>query len=169
MKTKKLTLTVDYAFKRVFGTYGNERILKSFLEAVLNKTITDVCLLNPEMPKEMKDGKEMVNIEMQVINNVDMVKRTLYYFSRIFGSTLKERQDYEKTQKVIVINILNYVQYKRNAYHSVAKLFFEKTNPKRCVDMKIEKEDMLATDFIEMYFIELPKFKKKYPRIESKL
>ncbi len=70
---------------------------------MLNKTITDVCLLNPEMPKEIKDGKEcfldvkakidgkeIVNIEMQVISNVDMAKRSLYYFSRIFGSTLKE-------------------------------------------------------------------------------
>ena len=182
MEANKLTLTTDYAFKKVFGSYGNERILKSFLEAILNKTITDVRVLNPEMPKEIQngkecildvkakiDGKEIVNIEMQVVKNGDMVKRSLYYFSRIFGFELKEGESYDSTQKVIVINILDYVQYNRNAYHSVAKLFFDKTNPKRYIDMNVLEEDTLATDFIEMHFIELPKFKKKYPKIESAL
>ena len=37
-----MQLTVDYAFKRVFGKNGNESILKDLLESILNIEIKKV-------------------------------------------------------------------------------------------------------------------------------
>ena len=54
---EKMQLTVDYAFKRVFGKNGNESILKDFLESILNIEIKNITIQNPEIPKNMKDGK----------------------------------------------------------------------------------------------------------------
>mgnify|MGYP000902117867 CR=1 FL=1 len=52
----KMQLTVDYAFKRVFGKNGNESILKDLLESILNIEIKSITIQNPEIPKNMKDG-----------------------------------------------------------------------------------------------------------------
>lgn len=48
---KKLPLTSDIVFKRVFSREGNEDILKSLLEAILEIPIQDVVVKNPELPR----------------------------------------------------------------------------------------------------------------------
>ena len=50
-KTKKveiLPLSNDYVFKRIFAKGGNERILKSLLEAILEIEIQKIEIKNPE-------------------------------------------------------------------------------------------------------------------------
>ena len=44
---KKLPLTSDIVFKRVFSKEGNEDILKSLLEAIIEKKINKVIVKNP--------------------------------------------------------------------------------------------------------------------------
>ena len=44
---KKLPLTSDIVFKRVFSREGNEEILKALLEAILNIKIAKVEVKNP--------------------------------------------------------------------------------------------------------------------------
>ncbi len=46
---------------------------------------------------------------------------------------------------------------------------FEKNNHEEYVDMGYKNEDEYATDYIEMHIIELQKFKKKNPKINTKL
>ena len=46
---------------------------------------------------------------------------------------------------------------------------FEKTEKEAYVNMGYEKEDEIATDIIEMHFIELPKFRKKEPNLSNTL
>lgn len=43
-ETERMQLTVDYAFKRVFGRNGNESILKDFLEAILDIEINSITI-----------------------------------------------------------------------------------------------------------------------------
>lgn len=54
--TKRLDLRIDFAFKSLFGTHGNESILATFLIAALRlsaeKKITIVHLLDPHFNKE---------------------------------------------------------------------------------------------------------------------
>ena len=52
-----LPLSNDYVFKRIFGKGGNEKILKSLLEAILKINIQKIEVKNPERPKETIDEK----------------------------------------------------------------------------------------------------------------
>ena len=181
-KPEKMRLTVDYAFKRVFGRNGNEGILKDFLESILDIEIKDITIQNPEIPKNMRDskigildvraeinGKEIIEVEMQVQNQYNMDKRSSIYITKIYSDQLKEGDSYVKVKKVAVINILNFNYYERNSYHSVGRMKFEKSKENEKVDMGYILEEQYVTDDLEMHFIELPKFRKKNPDISSKL
>ena len=126
-ETERMQLTVDYAFKRVFGRNGNESILKDFLEAILDIEINSITIQNPEIPKNMKDGKiglldiraevngdEITEVEMQVQNQYNINKRSPTYLTKLYSEQLKEGDTYIKVKKVAVINILNFNFYKRN-------------------------------------------------------
>lgn len=102
-KPEKMRLTVDYAFKRVFGRNGNEGILKDFLESILDIEIKDIIIQNPEIPKNMRDskigildvraeinGKEIIEVEMQVQNQYNIDKRSHIYITKIYSDQLKE-------------------------------------------------------------------------------
>ena len=181
-KPEKMRLTVDYAFKRVFGRNGNEGILKDFLESILDIEIKDITIQNPEIPKNMRDskigildvraeinGKEIIEVEMQVQNQYNIDKRSPIYITKIYSDQLKEGDSYVKVKKVAVINILNFNYYERNSYHSVGRMKFENSKENEKVDMGYILEEQYVTNDLEMHFIELPKFRKKNPDISSKL
>ena len=179
---KKLPLTSDYVFKRIFGQEENKEALKDFLEGILKINIEKIEINNPELPKDFYDSKYgvldlkvtldnqiIVNVEMQVQNQHNIAQRSTYYMSRVYSQQIGENEPYINCKKVIVINILNFNYYKRNSYHSIARMKFEKNNQEEYVDMGYESEDKYATDYIEMHIIELQKFKKKNPKIDTKL
>lgn len=181
-KEGKMQLTVDYAFKRVFGKNGNESILKDLLESILNIEIKSITIQNPEIPKNMKDGKigildvraelngdEITEVEMQVQDQHNIDKRSPTYLTKIYSDQLKEGEQYIEVKKVVVINILNFDYYKRNSYHSVARMMFEESKENEKVDLGYIVEDKYATKDLEMHFIELPKFRKKDPDMSNKL
>ena len=181
-KPEKMRLTVDYAFKRVFGRNGNEGILKDFLESILDIEIKDITIQNPEIPKNMRDskigildvraeinGKEIIEVEMQVQNQYNIDKRSPIYITKIYSDQLKEGDSYVEVKKVAVINILNFNYYERNSYHSVGRMKFENSKENEKVDMGYILEEQYVTNDLEMHFIELPKFRKKNPDISSKL
>lgn len=179
---KRLPLTSDIVFKRVFSKEGNEDILKALLEAILEISIQDIVVKNPELPRNLYDSKASVldvkveidkdcicNIEMQVKDLKDIDKRSAYYMSRIVSDELKKSEDYMKVKNTIVINLLNFEFYKRNSYRSVAHMKFEKTKENEFIDMGYQREDEIATQDLEMHFIEIPKFVKKNPEANTKL
>ena len=176
---EKMQLTVDYAFKRVFGKNGNESILKDFLESILNIEIKNITIQNPEIPKNMKDGKigvldvraelngnEIIEVEMQVQDQHNIDKRSPTYLTKIYSDQLQEGEQYIEVKKVVVINILNFNYYKRNSYHSVARMIFEESKENEKVDLGYTTEEKYATNDLEMHFIEL---KKKDPDMSNKL
>ena len=179
---ERMQLTVDYAFKRVFGKNGNESILKDLLESILNIEIKSITIQNPEIPKNMRDGKvgildvraelngdEITEVEMQVQDQHNIDKRSPTYLTKIYSDQLKEGEQYIEVKKVVVINILNFNYYKRNSYHSVARMIFEESKENEKVDLGYIVEDKYATKDLEMHFIELPKFRKKDPDMSNKL
>ena len=82
---------------------------------------------------------------------------------------IKKGEDYKQAKKVIAINLLNFEYYKRNSYHNIAHMKFEKTKENEYVDMGYSDEEELATNDLEMHFIEIPKFEKKNPEANTKL
>lgn len=69
------------------------------------------------------DKGEVINIEVQLCNEYNITKRTLFYWSKPYSSSIKKGQDYEVLQKVITINILNFNYYDEKWVH----LFFAPT------------------------------------------
>ncbi len=179
---KKLPLTSDIVFKRVFSREGNEDILKALLEAILDKPIQEVIVKNPELPKNLYDSKAGVldvkveidkniicDVEMQVQDFGNIDKRSSVYMATLETEGIKKGEDYKQAKKVIAINLLNFEYYKRNSYHNIAHMKFEKTKENEYVDMGYSNEEELATNDLEMHFIEIPKFEKKNPGANTKL
>ena len=88
---------------------------------------------------------------------------------KLVAEQLNKREEYSKLKKTIVINLLNFNYYKRNSYHQIAHMKFEKTKEKEYVDLGYTEEDQIATEDIEMHFIEMPKLKKKKGEKQTKL
>ena len=177
-----LPLSNDYVFKRIFGKGGNEKILKSLLEAILKINIQKIEIKNPEIPKESIEEKlsildikaeinenTIIDIELQVGNTTAIERRLVVYNAKLIAGEIKVSEKYQKAKDTIVICIINDNVVKRNAYLSLAMLKYEKTEEIRYVDMKYEKEEEYLTDMVKYYIIELPKFKKKKPKVADLL
>jgi predicted transposase/invertase (TIGR01784 family) len=119
---KLLNPKLDYVFKRIFGYQGNEKITKSFIEAITKEKIYDIILdCNPITEKDLYDDKLSIldikaklnnnincNIEMQIVDRKNIEKRILYYWSKMYTSTIKVGEDFDKLEKGIVILISDY-------------------------------------------------------------
>ena len=181
-KVDMLPLSSDYVFKRIFGKDGNEKILKSLLESILEIKIKKIKIKNPEIPKEsikeklsVLDIKAEINkniildIEIQVGNTTAIDRRLVVYSSKLVAGDIKVSGKYPDAKNTIVICITTDNVLKRNAYLSVAKLRFEKTKDKRYIDMGYKKEDEYLTDMVSYYIIELTKLKENKPRMADLL
>ena len=181
-KVDRLPITDDYIFKRVFAFEGNESALKDLLEAILKKDIKTVTIKNPEIIPYEKDEKRglldikaetddgtILDIEMQMEDEKNTDERGTQYLGKMITEQLKKGDKYKKLKKSIVIFITNYNFLKRNSYHSVGKMKFEETLKEEYVDMGYEKEEQIASKYIEFHYIELPKYKRKEPSKFTKL
>jgi predicted transposase/invertase (TIGR01784 family) len=96
MTKEYLDLKMDFMFKQLFGHPSRKSITIAFLNGLLNRNqddcITDVQYENTELIKDVQEGKssrldvlvftssgERINIEIQMINQLDMPERVLYY------------------------------------------------------------------------------------------
>ena len=90
---------------------------------------------------------EIVNIEIQLSNEHDMIKRTLFYWSRLYAEQLKKRQGYHQLVPTITINICHFTVFPdSDQYHSSFHLYEDQTKQR----MATGKEDVLEIHFIEM-------------------
>ena len=177
-----LPLTDDYVFKRVFTKDGHEDMLKDLLSAILNIEIKKIEIKNPEMTKPSKEAKReildiratinddsLIDIEMQVKDYKNINKRSIAYLAKLYSDQLQKGDDYNKPLKTISINILNFNFFRRNTYHSIGRLKFEEIEKEKYVEIGEIEEDKYVTRDLEVHYIELPKFIKKNPGVETKL
>ncbi|MDD3880566.1 MAG: Rpn family recombination-promoting nuclease/putative transposase, partial [Syntrophomonas sp.] len=155
---------VDLAFKKVFGSQENKSILLSFLNAVLSWTgeqqIVDLKILNPYLEPENIDdsvgildiklqleNNDLVDVEMQIGNLGNMERRSTYYVCRMFGDQNISSGRYQDLNRVIAINVLDFIRIKHiKRYHTIFRL-------------RETQDNIDLTDAIEIHFIELPKLK----------
>ena len=170
MVGKKIPVTNDYIFKKIFAKKGNESILKDFLIAVLEIPIEKVEVqAEVSLEKQLEQNKlgrldilavlddnTTVNIEIQVLNPNHFIERTLYYWSGNYYNNLLAGEDYRKVKKTIAINILDYEQFEEGPFHEIARLRRDYLNT-------------ILTDKLEIHFIQIPKFKKEEKDINTKL
>lgn len=78
--------------------------------------------------KAKTNKNELINIEIQIKDEYNMVKRSLYYQSKMFENQLTEGQKYDTLAKIICINILNFKCLKTKEAHSIYRLKEINTN-----------------------------------------
>ena len=179
---KLLPIKNDYVFKRVFSYKGNEDVLIDLLEAILKRKINNLTVKNPEVLSEKKEGKKfildikaelddgtMLDIEMQTADEKNIEERSTVYESRMISEQLQTGEKYTQLNKAIFIGILDFERYKRNSYYHIARPRFDEIGEEYYVDMGYKEQDEIATKYIEMHYIELPKYFKKNPTINTKL
>ncbi|MCT4594748.1 MAG: Rpn family recombination-promoting nuclease/putative transposase [Anaeromicrobium sp.] len=155
----------DFIFKKLFGENEVKDNLIAFLNAVLdrpdvNRLVSLEIIDNKELAKEMIDDKTgildvraktadgmQINIEVQLTDQRNMDKRTLFYWGRLFNEGIGKGQDYKDLSKVITINILDFNYIELEKFHSKFHLWED------------EEKDYMLTDLVEVHFIETPKFK----------
>ena len=160
----QITLTNDYAFKRLLGSEENKPLLQDLLECILDLSPEDVSkleLMDKELTKEdlsdktgildvklrLKNGS-VIDIEIQSSWNVSFVKRTLFYWAKMYTSDFKAGESYDSLHKCIAINIIADTFPLNTAMHS-QYLLQEK-----------EKHTML-TDVLEIHFLDLQAAKRE--------
>jgi len=159
----QITLTNDYAFKRLLGSEENKPLLQDFLECILDLTpqqVLDLEFMDKELTKEEFSDKTgildiklkltddtIIDIEIQASWNASFVKRTLFYWAKMYTSDFKAGESYDKLHRCIAINIIADGFRLNDAIHS-EYLLQEKT------------AHTTLTDVLEVHFLDLPAAKK---------
>lgn len=151
---------VDYAFKKLFGSLQNKRLLIAFLKAVLREEIVDVEILNPFTEKDFVDDKlsildikarlsdgRLINIEMQMVVTAIYPNRALYYWAKTYHQQLSEGEEYAELRSTVSIHVLNEVVFPTiPKYHSQYRL------------REVDHPSVEFSKHIQFHAIELPKF-----------
>jgi len=157
-----VNLRIDFAFKQLFGTNDSEDILITFLNAMLQKSlespIASLQLEDPHLHREYEDDKlsildisatlntgTKINVEIQLNNNHDMMKRSLYYWGKLYTSQLQKGMPYSALRKTITINLLNFIMFlDHKEFHTTGTLWNT-------------QQQKLLSDGIEIHIVEMPK------------
>jgi len=157
----------DYLFYKVMGEKGDEIQLLGFINAVLGKTgddrFTAVEIIEDKSfsPKVIGDkastldvravlqSRTRVNIEVQIRNQNNMDRRSLFYWSKEYSESLKAGQDYRELPDVIAINIVNFDFPPVRNFHTRFQLREE------------YDRDLVLTGALEIHFINMVQYRKQ--------
>lgn len=156
----------DIVFQSLF-TQKNERITKNFISAIMEENITKIEInTQKELYRERPEDKlgildleaeindrEKIDIEVQLIDRKNLVERMLYYFSKLYVSTVKKGQDYLTAKKVVIIAIIDYDL-------NLTKELKEMETVWNIIERK--NNNLMLTDKLELRIIELGKAKEEY-------
>ena len=153
--------TVDFVFKKVFGSPENVAVLIGLLNAILELAhpIVHVRILNPFSYQEFADDKLIVldirardsagrglNIEMQVSIFTGLLQRLVYYASAMYVDQLKSGGNYENLRSAISICLLDKLLFRDDA---IAHHRFRLADPEHGREIP---------DAIEVHTVELTKY-----------
>jgi predicted transposase/invertase (TIGR01784 family) len=170
VRTATLNRLNDRLFKFIFASEQNKDFLIFFLNSILDKDrqIIDLEYMDKEFDPFLEDGKlshfdvraktadgRIFHVEVQVADEEDFFKRSLFYVSNTYATQIGIGEPYEKLKPVIFVGILNFEMFPDNpkVYHCIHKLMDIKTHKCYCGD-------------IEFHYLEIPKLRKlkKTPR-----
>lgn len=155
----------DVLFKFIFGKEERKQITIDFLNAVLSPslehTIQDLQFSNTEMSPEhdhdkltrldvacVLDSGEQVDVEVQVANEKNMARRTLYYWAQMYLMSLPAGKTYRNLKPCITINLVNFSFLPQEAPHAVYGIYNSTNGHQLTKDLAI-------------HFLEIPKYAKQ--------
>lgn len=162
---KLLSPKLDVVFQKLFGDEGSESITKDFLKSILNEEIEEIDLSKNQILKrehiESKlgildiiakvNGKENINIELQVVEKQNERERMLYYWSRLYTNGIKKGQNYKEVPKTIVVLITDF------EINGLENLKMHST----WTIMDKETRKVILTEKMELHIIEMSKMKNE--------
>ncbi|NJO14794.1 MAG: PD-(D/E)XK nuclease family transposase [Thioploca sp.] len=165
---------VDFAFKKLFGSEENQDLLIALLNAILvdEDQIVELELKNPYNLADYQAGKMSIldikasdqtgrwfNVEMQVGEDLNFDKRSIYYWAKLVTEQLSEGMMFKELKKTFCINILDFNFITDvDAFHNRYKI----------INIGTGKDDKLH-DVFELHYLELRKFNKPYHEIATAL
>ena len=166
MKNELLKVTNDYVFKRIFGKKGNEDITRSFIEAVTSEYYEDINLEDtPILERDLLENKmgildvkvvaneiNDIDIEMQVTKSEHIAERILWYWAKMYASSIEKGEGYSSTKRAICIMIADFKVEKLKEITN----YYTKWNIR-----EEENRNIILTDKLEIHIIELEKLKNK--------
>lgn len=172
MESMFMKVRNDFIFKKIFGEPGNESILKSLLEPILQLDIKEVSIsLDRELKKEnislktgfldvkasLYDGTK-VNVEIQVGREYNLAKWTFFYLARLYSNDFLSGQKYDSLSKAVTVNILDYVQFEKDeSFHKTFKIVDE------------NGDNSFFSDVAEIHVLELEKVRRLKDYGDNKL
>ncbi len=168
-----LSPKLDIVFKNLFGVEDSKESLMHFLNNVLDMNIANtnnITLTNTELVPENHDGKlsrldicltvendtkEHINIEIQLRNEHNIMKRSMFYLAKLYSGQLEQGKDYDELNKSVCVIILDYE-------HFDDERWMHKSRP---LDIETYVE---FSDCMEMVVIEIPKLPKDISLIKDK-
>jgi predicted transposase/invertase (TIGR01784 family) len=160
-----MDLRVDFVFKQVFGSKGNEHILESFVNSFLHATqrkAEGLTYMDPITNKKEPYGMATVhdilakdkynrlyNLRMQNNMGSHYYARVLYHFTRLLYMQLQKEETYGLLKGVVTIDVLNSNYFKCKEHHSTFRVLR--------VGQK-SKDNEFFKECGEIHYIELEKF-----------
>jgi len=149
-KLEEVLLSIDENYLNKI----NEEKMKSLKDLVIDiiKPVNESLISIKAKTKK----NEIINIEIQMYNDPDIGKRSLYYASHILSRSLPRGNycSYGDIPNVIMINILN-----NNLFDGTTKEH-EKRDWVFTIKDERSNYESFFKDSLKIYFIELPKFKE---------
>ena len=163
---------VDYAFQKIFGSHQSEKILISFLNAIIydgEKIIESLTIVNPFNPGQIISFKDtyldvkavlvdgsIVVIEMQVARMTAFNKRVAYNLAKAYANQLDKGEKYPLLNPAIAVTITDFILFKTTDDAINKFVFQEETKKLECLDKELR-----------LIFVELPKFKKTLSELQG--
>jgi predicted transposase/invertase (TIGR01784 family) len=161
---KRLKPKNDFIFQKLFGEEEAKESLISLLNAVLRlqgpERIVDLFIIkNKQLDQEAIDDKtgrldiraetldhHQFDVEMQLTNQKNMPRRTLFYLSKMYVESIKAGGKYEDLKRTVTINIVDFNLFNTPRFHTTFHFYED------------HEEALILTDAMEIHFIEYSKF-----------
>ncbi len=167
-KYKTLIPKVDIVFQSLFGK-NNPEITKSFVQAMLGEKIEKIEINeDKELIRSRPNDKlgildlqldinnnEKVDVEVQLLNKDNFIRRLLFYLTRLYSDQVKRGDEYEKIKRVVLIAIIDFeIEEMKEIEEMEAKW--------KLIETKYREK--VLTDLLEINIINLKKAKKEYKK-----
>ena len=163
----QISAMLDIVFKYILGSKDSTKLLTAFINAVQKDSgfpeIETVSIENPFNDKTYQDDKisiidvraadkqgNVYNVEVQLQSQPYFAERSLYYWAKSYANQLREGKEYEKLNKVIGINVLNFNLFPESIPYHSCFLLHEKDN----------KDYVLTLDLV-LHYLEARKLHAK--------